>query len=119
MKLINFTEFSSSIISLFLIVFQIITWNFDNFHWTVTHNHSAVTHRHCCCCRTNCYSLGIILSRTVNGKELLTYSPCNRHGKCPPTFFQSQPNSFSCHSIYVKDNFYLVFSSKKVGYQKL
>ena len=49
----------------------------------------------------------------------LTFSPWKRHGKCPPTFLQRQPNSFSSHSIYVKDNFYLIFSSKKVWYQKI
>ena len=49
----------------------------------------------------------------------LTFSPWKRHGRCPPTFLQRQPNSFSSHSIYVKDNFYLIFSSKKVWYQKI
>ena len=28
-------------------------------------------------------------------------------------------NFFSNHSIYVKDNSYLIFSSKYIGYQKL
>ena len=51
--------------------------------------------------------------------SILTFSPWKRHGKCPPTFLQRQPNSFSSHSIYVKDNFYLIFSSKKVWYQKI
>ena len=30
-----------------------------------------------------------------NSSIILTSSPSNRHGKCPPTFFQRQPNSIS------------------------
>ena len=61
----------------------------------------------------------LILKNFVKLQHQLTYSPCIRDRKFSPTFFQSQPNSFSCHSIYVKDNFFLLFSSEKVEYQKL
>ena len=38
---------------------------------------------------------------------------------CSTTFKLYHPNFFSKHSIYVKDNPYLSFSSKYIGYQKL
>ena len=45
----------------------------------------------------------LILKNFVKLQHQLTYSPCIRDRKFSPTFFQSQPNSFSCHSIYVKE----------------
>ena len=50
---------------------------------------------------------------------ILTYMPCNRHRLWKVTCSQNKLNFFLWHSIHVKDKFYLNFSSKKVGYQKL
>ena len=41
------------------------------------------------------------LKSKCSEQQLLTSITSNRHGKCPPTFSQSQPNSFSWHSIYL------------------
>ena len=96
-------------------------------HWLTTHQVPPVFGSSnwpargidCLLCMSSLlWSCGICLAE-IFCDNYLTWRVCNRHRLCSTTFELYHPIFFSKHSIYVKDNSYLSFNSKYIGYQKL